>query len=82
MDASQIYILFSIIVLLIIAILMVFMRKNSKNKKKKTFTPLAGLAFGFILVGIIFGDSKIIGYSLIGIGVILAIIDIVRKLKK
>ncbi len=44
-------------------------------------TPLTGLAFGFILAGIIFGDDRLIGYSLLGIGVILAVIDIFKKLK-
>lgn len=75
MDASQIYILIAVVVLLIIAILVVFVKK----KGVKPFTPLAGLAFAFILAGIIFGDSRAVGYSLMGIGVILAIIDIVRK---
>ena len=81
MEASQIYILISIIVLLIIAILFFFVKKN-KNNKQKTLTPLAGIAFGFILAGIIFGDSRLVGYSLIGIGVLLAVIDIIIKLRK
>jgi len=78
MDASQIYILIAVVVLLIIAILVVFVKK----KGVKPFTPLVGLAFAFILAGIIFGDSRAVGYSLMGIGVILAIIDIIQKLKK
>jgi len=77
MNPSQIYIAMSIIVLAIIALLVFFGNKN-KNKKEKKLTPLAGLAFGFILAGIIFGDDRLIGYSLIGIGVILAIIDIIK----
>ncbi|MDD5191648.1 MAG: hypothetical protein PHH54_01995 [Candidatus Nanoarchaeia archaeon] len=79
MEASQIYILISIIVLLIIAILVFFIKKN---RKQKSLTLLASLAFVFIIAGIIFGDSRLVGYSLIGIGVLLAIIDMVRKLKK
>ena len=81
MDASQIYILIAIAVLLIIFILLIFARKNSKNKKVKPLTPLAGFAFAFILAGIIFGDTRAVGYSLMGIGVALAIIDIIRKMK-
>ena len=52
------------------------------KQKQKTLTPLAGLAFAFIILGIIFGDSRLIWYSLMGIGVLLAVIDIVKKLKK
>jgi hypothetical protein len=78
MNSSQIYITISIVVLAIIALLVFFVYKNKKDKK---LTPLAGLAFGFILAGIIFGNDRLIGYSLIGIGVILAIIDIIKKLK-
>jgi len=76
MNPSQIYIAISILVLAIIALLVFF-----KTKKEKKLTPIAGLAFGFILAGIIFGDNRLIGYILIGIGVILAIIDIIKKVK-
>lgn len=79
MEASQIYILISIIILLIIAVLVLFVKKN---KKQKPLTPLAGIAFAFILAGIIFGDNRMIGYSLLGIGVLIAVIDIIIKLKK
>ncbi|MFA5019694.1 MAG: hypothetical protein WC533_01205 [Candidatus Pacearchaeota archaeon] len=79
MEASQIYILISIVVLLIIAILVFFVRKN---KKQKPLTLLAGLAFGFIIAGIVFGESRLVSYSLIGIGVLIALIDIIKKSKK
>ena len=38
-------------------------------------TPLAGLAFGFVIAGIVFSDNRLIGYSLMGVGVALAIVD-------
>jgi uncharacterized membrane protein len=79
MESSQLYIISSIIVLLLIIGLFVFARNHKKREK---FTPLAGLAFAFVLSGIIFGDNNLIGYGLMGTGVILAIIDIVIKLKK
>ena len=79
MNPSQIYIAISIVVLAIIAVLVFFVNKNKKYKK---LTPLAGLAFGFILAGIIFGDDRLIGYSLIGIGVVFAVIDIIKKIRK
>ncbi len=78
MNTSQIYIAISIVVLAAIALLVIFL---GKSRKENRLTPLAGLAFGFILAGIFFGENRLIGYSLVGIGVILAVIDIVKKLK-
>jgi len=77
MNTSQIYIVISVVVLAIIALFVFLVGKNRKDKK---FTPLAGLAFAFILAGIILGDDRLIGYSIMGVGIILAIIDIFKKL--
>ena len=40
--------------------------------------------FGMILValGIVFGDDPLIGYGFIGVGGILAVVDIIKNLKK
>jgi asparagine N-glycosylation enzyme membrane subunit Stt3 len=76
MDASQIYILISIIILLVIAVVLFLVKKNKKPKK---FTPLAGLSFAFLLLGILSTDSKIISYIFMGIGIILAVIDIIKN---
>ena len=78
MILSQIYIIISIAILAIIA-LSIFL--VNKNKQKKKFTTLASLAFVFVIAGIVFGENRIIGYSLIGVGVVFAIIDIIKKLK-
>jgi hypothetical protein len=37
---------------------------------------LAGLAWAFVLAGIIFGEDRLIGYGLMGVGVVLAVIDV------
>ncbi|MGC9443704.1 MAG: hypothetical protein ACP5E9_02030 [Candidatus Methanospirareceae archaeon] len=79
MNPSQIYIAIALVVLALIALLVFFV---NKNKPGKSLTPLAGLAFGFIIAGLFLGsDNRLIGYSLLGVGVILAAIDIVRKMK-
>ena len=78
MSPSQIYIAISIAVLAIIALLVFFVNKNKKEKK---LSRLAGLSFAFIIAGIIFGDDRLVGYGLIGVGVILAIIDMIEKSK-
>ena len=77
MNASQIYIAISIVVLALIAILVFFV---GKNKKEKKLSKLAGLSFAFIIAGIVFGEDRLLGYSLMGFGVILAIIDIIKKM--
>ena len=79
MNISQIYIAVSIVVLAVIAIL-VFVA--GKNKKEKRLTPLASFAFAFVLAGILFGEDRFIGYGLMGVGVLLAVVDIFNKSKK
>jgi heme/copper-type cytochrome/quinol oxidase subunit 4 len=78
MSESQIFIIISIIVLAIVVLLVIFLRRNKTEKK---LSKLAGLSFAFIVAGIVFGEDRLIGYSLLGVGVILAMIDIFMKLK-
>ena len=78
MNTSQIYIAVTIAVLGVIALLFFFVIRNRKERK---LTPLSGLAFGFILLGLFIGDNRFIGYGLMGVGVILAVIDMVQKLR-
>jgi len=79
---QQTYILIAIIVLAIIFGLLGFV----KRKKLATeFSPLAGLAFIFMIAGIIgisTVDNRLIVYGLMGIGVLIAVIDMVMKWKK
>jgi uncharacterized membrane protein len=81
MNTSQLYILLSIIVLVLVALLFFIVNKN-KTGKEKEFSPLAGLAFALLLAGLFFGENRFIGYGLIGVGVILALIDMINKLRK
>jgi hypothetical protein len=71
----SIYIAISIVVLAVVAVLLFLTGKRKENR----LTPLAGLAFGFVLAGIVFGASRFVGYGLLGIGVILALVDIVNR---
>ena len=77
MDTSQGYILISIIVLAIIAIVLALRRK----KEQKPPSKLAMFAMSLVVLGIIFGDNRLIGYSFMGAGIILAIIDIIKNLR-
>jgi len=76
MNTSQIWIAVSIVVLAIVALLVFFV---GKGKKENRLTPLASLAFACILAGVIFGDDRLIGYSLLGAGVILAVFDMFNR---
>ncbi|MHC4203058.1 MAG: hypothetical protein ACYSTT_00290 [Planctomycetota bacterium] len=78
MNNTQIYIAISIAVLAVIALLFIL---TGKSRKQKRLTPLAGIAFGFILAGIVFGENRLIGYSLMGVGVIIAVIDMFKGFK-
>ncbi len=79
MNISQIYIIVSIVGFAIIAFLVIF---AGKTRKENRLTPLASLAFVSVLAGLFFGDNPFIGYGLIGVGVILAIVDMFNKSKK
>lgn len=75
MIESQIYIMIVVLVLLIIGLITFFKNKNKLQK----LSPLANIALVFVLVGILFRENIVFSYVLMGIGVILAIVDLVLK---
>jgi len=76
---SEVCILISVIVLVIIAGPMI---RTGKSKKPKRLSKIAMLALLLIVLGIVLGEDRSTGYSLMGVGVVLAIIDIIKNLKK
>ncbi len=76
MFASTSFIIISLIVLLVVAVLVFFI---SRTRSENHLTPLAGLAFGFIVAGILFGEVRILGYSFMAVGIIVAVIDVFRR---
>ena len=79
MNTSLVYIAVSIAVLAVAALL-VFL--TGGRKRENRLTPLAGLAFGFIVAGLVFGDDRLIGYSLLAVGVVLAIVDMFNRSRR
>lgn len=76
MSSAQLYILAVIVMLALIAGLKaVFIRKKSTARISR----LAGLAFVLIIAGVAFSDHRLLGHSLIGGGVALALVDMVRQ---
>ena len=76
MNVSQGYIALSIVVLLVITILLVWV---GRKRQESRLTPLAGIAFAFVVAGAVFGSNRLIGYGLMGVGVVLALVDLYRR---
>ena len=82
MSAGPIYPLYisiALVVLLAVAPILLYMRATRGHPK---LTPNAGLAFGLLVAGIVFGENRWLGYGLIGAGVVLAVVDTVNKLRQ
>jgi amino acid transporter len=79
MNPTFIFIGVAILVLIIVVGLVFF---TERKKNDTGLTPLAGLAFGFILAGLVFGSYRLVGYPLMGIGLALAVIDMLRRSRK
>jgi hypothetical protein len=67
---QAIYIGISIAAFIAILVLLVF-----KRRKIHRISTLTILGMNMVMLGIIFGDSRWLSYSLFGVGVLLAVID-------
>jgi hypothetical protein len=77
MAPSQIFVVVVIIILFLILVVI-----GNKNSKPKRLSPLASIAFGFIVAGIIFSENRFISYCLFATGIILSVVDAYIKSKK
>jgi len=68
----------AIIIIAAIAGVILIVKTSAKNRKP---TPLAGLAFVLVIAGILFGADKWLSFGLMGLGVVMAIFDIIRNKK-
>jgi heme A synthase len=75
MNTISFYLALGVIAGLAIALDLVFFY----NRKERRLSRLAGLAFAFVIAGIFLGGLRVIGYSLLVVGVILAVIDIMHN---
>ncbi len=76
MSSSAIYTLVAIVVLLAVVVIAFILGRREPHNR---LSPMAGMAFGFIIAGILFGDNRLVGYTMLGIGIILAVADIIRR---
>jgi hypothetical protein len=75
-----VWIAISIAALVVIVVLLLI----SRRKEKQLLNPSNLLILGMscVVLGIIFGDDRLIGYSFIGVGVLLSVIDAIRNRKQ
>ncbi len=77
MTAAGPYIALSLLVLAIIALAAMYTRKSKRPKHPPS--KLAMVAIMLVISGIVFGENRYIGYSLLGAGVLLSILDILKN---
>jgi hypothetical protein len=77
---EPVWIAISIIALVVIMVLLLI----SRRKRTQILNPsnLFILGMSFVVLGIIFGDERVLGYSFIGVGVLLSVIDAIRNRKQ
>ena len=75
---EPVWVAISIVALVVIVVLLLVGRGEQYKKPSN----LAILGMSLVVLGIIFGDSRIMGYSFIGVGVLLSVIDTARNRKR
>jgi hypothetical protein len=75
---EPVWIAISISALVVIVVLLLIGRGRQYHKPSN----LAILGMSLVVLGIIFGDDRLIGYSFIGVGVLLSVIDAIKNRKQ
>ena len=73
MDESQRYLAVSIAILAAVALLLFI---AGRKRPREDLSGLVVLSLALITAGIVFGENRLVGYGLIGAGILLAAIDI------
>lgn len=76
MNPGMIYIGIAVLTLAIIFVVFALTGRNLRSQK---LTPLAALAFWLVLAGLVFGEERLLGYGLMGAGILLALVDVWLK---
>lgn len=75
MSVSAAYVALAVGVLAVLAVLSLAVRRRGDRR----LTPVAGLAVTCVVCGIVFGENRIVGYAFFLAGILLAIVDVVRR---
>lgn len=76
MSASAVY---GAIVIGTLAVLAVLFLVVGPGRANRPLTPLAGISLACVVCGIVFADERVVGYGFFLVGIILAIVDFVRR---
>jgi len=77
---EPLWIAISIIALVVIMVLLLISRRTGKQLLNPSNLLVLGMSC--VVLGIIFGDERLIGYSFIGVGVLLSVIEAIRNRKQ
>ncbi len=77
MSVPEVYLATALVVLAIIVMIIFWIRR-----KEYRVSPLISLAFAFVVAGILFGQNRLVGYGLMVVGIILAVVEWVRWRKR
>jgi hypothetical protein len=79
MEASSIYIA---IALATLALIFAYGFYTGRVQQRRRISLLSALGMALIILAMLLGDNRTVGYTLIGIGVLLALIDLARTLTR
>jgi len=71
---EALWIVISVVALVVIAVLLLVTRGRPYRRPSN----LAILGMAMVALGIIFGDDRLVGYSFIGVGVVLSVFGAIR----
>ena len=77
MFTTQVYIALSILIIVALTTIFILRRRQAPQ----SLSPLSSLAFGFVLAGIFMSEERFLAYGLMGIGIILAVVDMLQQRK-
>jgi len=77
---EPVWIAISIAALVVIMVLLLISRRKSNQLLNPSNLLILGMTC--VVLGIIFGDERVLGYSFIGVGVLLSVIDAIRNRKQ
>ena len=76
MTGTTVYIVVAVVALIALVVV-IFLPVDRRMGRR--LTPLASIAFALVIAGIAFGDNRVVGYGLIGAGMLVAVADIIHK---
>ena len=77
---EPVWIAISISAMVVIMVLLLISRRRGNQLLNPSNLLILGMSC--VVLGIIFGDDRIVGYSFIGVGVLLSVIDAIRNRKQ